>query len=276
MKKYTEVSVGCDPEVFLEKPDGTFINAFNGLVSGIISGTKAIPEPTEYGAVQVDGMAVELNTHPTCDPMAFSSMILEGIKDVETRFGARVSKDSVKEFTTDYLFSQHPRATELGCDPDFDAWNNGDTNTPPNVQAPIRTAGGHVHIGWGTPQVDAFNPTHFDQCCAVIRQMDYVLGIWGLTIEGDKGARRRELYGRPGAFRPKLYGVEYRVLSNFWMFDKSLCETLVNRTVAGMRMLDDGLDLAELYGTSVCDIILNNATTHPIVNTVEEQVQNYM
>jgi hypothetical protein len=36
----------------------------------------------------------------------------------------------------------------------------------------------------------------------------------------DSDKKRRELYGALGAYRPKSYGVEYRVLSNAWLESK--------------------------------------------------------
>jgi hypothetical protein len=38
----------------------------------------------------------------------------------------------------------------------------------------------------------------------------------------DTGDLRKELYGKAGAYRGKEYGVEYRSLSNYWVFDPKL------------------------------------------------------
>jgi hypothetical protein len=46
----------------------------------------------------------------------------------------------------------------------------------------------------------------------------------------DKDKERRKLYGKPGAFRPKPYGCEYRVLSNAWV-DKPEVASLLFRTI---------------------------------------------
>jgi len=47
------------------------------------------------------------------------------------------------------------------------------------------------------------------------KELDFVL--YNSSLSWDNDDRRRELYGKPGSFRPKPYGVEYRVLSNMWL-----------------------------------------------------------
>jgi len=69
----------------------------------------------------------------------------------------------------------------------------------------MRSAGGHIHV-----------ETSLDKA-AVIRAMDLFLGVPSLILD-SKGGMRRQLYGKAGAYRPKSYGVEYRTLSNFWIF----------------------------------------------------------
>jgi hypothetical protein len=60
--------------------------------------------------------------------------------------------------------------------------------------------GGHIHIS--EYNVD------------LIRYMDLYLGVPSILMDTD--TRRRELYGKAGAYREKPWGLEYRVLSNFW------------------------------------------------------------
>ena len=45
--------------------------------------------------------------------------------------------------------------------------------------------------------------------------LDMYLGLPSLIW--DRDTKRRSLYGDFGAFRPKPYGLEYRVLSNAWL-----------------------------------------------------------
>jgi hypothetical protein len=51
----------------------------------------------------------------------------------------------------------------------------------------------------------------------------------------DDGEMRKQLYGKAGAFRAKPYGVEYRTLSNFWIFNDNLIRWVWNNT---QRALD--------------------------------------
>ena len=59
--------------------------------------------------------------------------------------------------------------------------------------------------------------------------LDVYLGLDSLTY--DKDVERRELYGKAGAFRPKEYGVEYRVLSNAWLISPLLMGRVYDITV---------------------------------------------
>lgn len=254
--------IGSDPELFLYNNDGEFVNAFDGFEMKVISGTKAKPEVMPYGAIQVDGMAIELNTVPTNSPSLFRRMIEEGIQDACRRFpGTNPGQNSIAKFNLDWLLQQHPAAIELGCDPDFNAWKDGEPNPRPEVDMPFRTAGGHVHIGWREKgQSPVLDPkAAWDECCAVVRHLDYVLGVWSVPLD-SAGEERRNMYGSAGAFRPKLYGVEYRVLSNFWVFQPSLTEDIVTRTLAGMNAYADGVRLDSIFGDEAVRILSGDET----------------
>jgi hypothetical protein len=52
----------------------------------------------------------------------------------------------------------------------------------------------------------------------LVKIMDIVAGNTFVLIDRDKdNAVRRKKYGRAGEYRVKPYGLEYRVLSNFWL-----------------------------------------------------------
>ena len=57
----------------------------------------------------------------------------------------------------------------------------------------------------------------------VVRIMDITHGIPSVLLDSsERAVERRKLYGKAGCHRPTEYGVEYRVLSNFWFKDPNL------------------------------------------------------
>lgn len=219
--------IGTDPELFVTK-GGILQSAF-----GLIKGDKRKPFKVNKGAVQVDGMALEFNTDPTADVDEFVTNIQEVMSQLQEMVPEyEFFIEPTAEFGKDYIEKQPQEAKELGCDPDFNAYT-GEMNEKPDGETGFRTAAGHLHIGW-TENEDVNCPYHFDECREVVKMLDRYLGIPAEEI--DKDEKRREMYGELGAFRPKPYGVEYRVLSNFWLKDERLMRWVFKKA---QRAMDD-------------------------------------
>jgi hypothetical protein len=163
--------------------------------------------------------------------------------------GCEVVADPVAKFDPDYLLSQPPKALELGCDPDFNAWS-GEQNEKPDVDKPMRTAAGHVHIGFLEPGTMP-DEMLFETARTITKQMDFYLGLPSLLFDHDQ--ERREMYGQAGAFRPKPYGVEYRVLSNRWLDSEHLMRWVFRSSLLAMQTVRER-QLHEVYG-DIQDII---------------------
>ena len=234
-----KVLVGCDPEVFV-KQNGVFVSAY-----GLIKGDKRNPQKVNRGAVQVDGMALEFNT----DPAASEEEFLLNVSDVFNTLklmcpNYEIATVPVADFPLEYIQQQPQEAKELGCDPDFNAWLSS-VNEKPNGDVPMRTASGHVHIGWGN-EFDVGSYDHQMTCEQVVKQMDFYLGLPSLHYDND--LRRRELYGKAGCYRPKSYGTEYRTLSNAWLKSPELIKWVFRQVQEGMSQLFKGNILSEKYG----------------------------
>jgi hypothetical protein len=228
------ILVGSDPEVFVRKLGKKQFQSAHGLVKG----DKKNPFKVERGAVQVDGMALEFNIDPAKNEKEF----VENITGVMKLMGEMVPDYElvpvpVANFTKLLLSKQPKEALELGCEPDFCAWNDGAANPRPNGEVNFRTGAGHVHIGW-TNDVDINDPGHMEACIMVAKQLDYYLGLGSLVY--DKETKRRTMYGAPGAFRPKPYGVEYRVLSNAWLGSEELMAWVYRTTITAVNRLFKG------------------------------------
>ena len=120
--------------------------------------------------------------------------------------GLSFSKLSCAVFPEDQL--QHPMASEFGCEPDYNAWTGKKNPKPFSPNPFLRSAGGHIHV-----------ETTLDPKL-VGRALDLFLGVPSVLM--DKGEERKKLYGSAGAIRFKPYGLEYRTLSNFWIFKDKL------------------------------------------------------
>lgn len=238
------ILIGADPELF-GKRDGKYVSAYN-----LIPGDKANPHRVDNGAVQVDGMAFEFNINPadSGDGFIFNiQSVLEQLRAMVPDY--EVVADPVADFDLEYIASQPPEARDLGCDPDFNAWS-GAVNEKPNVNLPMRTAAGHIHIGFTE---DARGPEHFEICRIITQQLDFYLGLPSLLFDNDQ--RRRDMYGKAGAFRPKSYGVEYRVLSNAWLRDDKLMRWAFDAAQQGVQSVR-GYRLTDKYG-DIQEIINN-------------------
>lgn len=231
-----QVTIGADPELFVKTDEG-FISAHN-----MIPGTKAQPHPVKGGAVQVDGMALEFNI----DPAETNDMFDRNIDSVLDEMRKMIPKEADMTFVPAVRFSEEvmanapKEALALGCEPDFNAYTEKQ-NPPPEAHPNLRTAAGHVHIGWGDFKVHSSE--HWNNCVQIVKLLDQTLGIWSLQVDHDQ--ERRELYGRAGAFRPKPYGLEYRVLSNFWVLDKDLRSRVFWISQVVMKMFDNDFNMSE-------------------------------
>jgi len=234
-----KILLGCDPEVFVKR-DGVFHSAHN-----LIPGDKKNPFKVDKGAVQIDGMALEFNIEPaeSCEEFVTNiSTVYNILKSMVPEY--QVFAVPVADFTPEIMKAQPAAALELGCDPDFNAWTQSE-NVKPNGDRPMRTASGHIHVGWTDGQ-DKNDSQHQARCNAVIKQLDFYLGLPSLFV--DKDERRRSMYGKAGCLRYKPYGVEYRTLSNFWLNSKELMAWVYNNTILGMNSLFNGNMLYEKYG----------------------------
>jgi len=228
LKAFNNFTFGCDPELFIKDAKGNLVSA-----AGLIPGTKENPHPVDCGAVQVDGMAAEFNI----DAASTFEQFDNNIETVMAALKAMLPKgysfciEPHVRFPKEVFEAAPDEAKELGCTPDFNAWT-GSVNPPPNAPDDpyLRTASGHIHIGWSKKGDEPFSPSneqHILNCCDMVKQLDWFLGAWSLLHDPDPV--RRKLYGKAGAYRPKPYGVEYRVLSNFWIKTRELRLEVWNR-----------------------------------------------
>lgn len=208
----TVIKIGCDPEGFLWDA-GKFISA-----DGLFPGTKEEPHPLDKGAVQVDGLALEFNIIPAETEEEFDKNISTVLAQIDEMV-AKVDKKLRLVFRPiakfDEVWKTIPDTSKvLGCDPDYNVTGQVNPNPSEKLQnTPIRTAAGHVHIGY-TEGKERGDDHHFADCCFIAEQF-HRSKIFQPKVADE--FTRLEYYGNNGAFRPKSYGVELRSPSNLWV-----------------------------------------------------------
>lgn len=239
---------GCDPEIFLQDAAGSLVAS-----CGLIGGTKQFPLPLPIGegfAVQEDNVALEFCTPPAENQeqlVATINKVMSHLSDVVAQKGLEFVQSSAEYFPYEQL--RHPAAQEFGCDPDYNAWRGGRRNPKPKASDDrLRSAGGHIHVGYQFK--DDVEKRQ------LIKLMDLNAGIPSVLM--DEGELRKSLYGKPGAHRLKPYGVEYRVLSNFWIFNPKLVQWAWKCTERALHHFESGYDGADVHSKEIQQAIATN------------------
>ncbi len=259
--KITNVTLGSDPELFLEK-NGEIISSV-----GLIGGTKHEPRAiTDNGhAVQEDNVAIEYNIPPckTVDEWIKEHNFVKDYLDTFTAgLGCNLNFSASAELSDEQLNSE--QAQQFGCEPDFNVWAQC-VNTPPEIGGNLRVCGGHIAIGWDNPTEEVQEQ--------MIKAMDMTVGLKSLFLDND--TRRKEMYGKAGCFRFTNFGVEYRVLSNFWIATDELLAWSFNTTLEAIELVNSGRieELSAKYKDRIVDAINTNdkALANELLEIINEK-----
>lgn len=196
-----QMQLGSDPEWLVRNKTSGEVRPFKQLEGEIIrSGTTSFYE---------DNVLVEGAHAPASSREQWIREILNLKLTINTYLNAHELElhDQVTAEFQDYQLDMCEKGRVFFCNPDFNAYT-GKANPTPNPEGNLRSAGGHVHVS-----------TELDKI-KVVTALDYTLGIPSILMDSG-GSERRKLYGKAGSYRPKKYGVEYRVLSNFWTVDEN-------------------------------------------------------
>ena len=263
------VFLGADPEVFMANEQGLIRNAHN-----VIPGTKEKPHPVKHGAIQVDGMALEFNVNPTTSRttwLANIDAVLKALQDA-LPLGYRYVVKPSHRFPQEYMKQQPAESLELGCDPDFNAYTKA-PNTTPDAATNLRTAAGHIHFGW--TKNETMDDWFFHLCCDFVKHLDCSLGVYSWLIHDD--SERKQLYGRAGAFRPKPYGVEYRVPNNMWLSDKRHINNVWKIAVDSFHIYQDGIKFHERpFCRDTPELINNWLTSKSRINSLRQMKSRWI
>lgn len=206
----SKIRIGSDFEMFVKNAEGVIISAIPYL-----NGTKQNPEQTTIDGccTQHDGVLAECNVPPVkIDQVEDFIKNVEFVKNyIETSFlkdGQKLVCCASEELSDNELLD--PQANQIGCDADYNAWKDGEINEKPETfPGNLRTTGFHLHFSYPKASIDT--------SIKLMKLFDLFLTIPFLFLDTD--TRRRQLYGKAGAFRlqnwGEVQGFEARTLSGF-------------------------------------------------------------
>jgi len=240
------ITLGSDPEFFLySKEEKIFFPAL-----GVILGNKDIPyDVLEPGfSTQVDNMMCEVNIPASASPEEFSNnlqRIIDWVKeDIPKSLVVKIQPSA--EFTEEMLKSD--QALVVGCSSDYSAYTGENVSVKDLSKSNWRFAGGHVHVGYPEPSADS-NPE-------LVKWMDIYLGLPSVILDNDD--RRKAVYGTPGRYRDKDFGVEYRTLSNWWVAKDEYRRWVFEQTKKAYYAFSQKVEIGTEMERNVQDCIENN------------------
>ena len=269
--KHPQFTIGCDPEFFMrERATGKLISAIP-----YIDGTKEAPELLAQGGnLQRDNVTVEIATDPADTWYQFvnniSCTLKEAIKKLPS--GHEIIAIPSACFNQDQL--EHPDACVFGCDPDYDAWNMRENDKPCAADSTFRSCGAHIHVGTNGKDDNAFL-LNFNRKMELVKVMDCLHGVISTILDSSKEAiDRRQLYGKAGAHRSKSYGVEYRVLSNYWLRSPTTVMMVYYLTQDALRICRErnAQDLITAMGEDEIQSVINKGNRKAALKMLEDHL----
>jgi hypothetical protein len=133
---------------------------------------------------------------------------------------AKLSLKNVVDIPMPLMLSAEKKHVELGCAPSFNVYGDRGKRVADPRELLKRFAGGHLHYGLSQVSKQGID--------RIVRALDTILGVAGVSLAAEiDDPIRREYYGRAGEYRLPKHGLEYRVLSNFWLIHPAVA-MLVN------------------------------------------------
>lgn len=258
------MSCGCDPEIFVMHGDGSLFPAWEFMpdedtarevAKGWLSATwvqnRTVYEgkawndtnslfnaqrcPAYWDGAQAEFAPYAKNCLETLHYGTRSGLqaVLDfaRLKDK----AAKLSLRSVVELPDEVLKNAENKYIQFRCSQSYNIYGDCGDGIPDARTYKYRCAGGHIHIGY------TIRPTA-SSIEQIVRALDGILGVAGVSLAaGFDNPERRHTYGRAGEFRLPEHGLEYRVLSNFWLGHPAITMLVFELARTAVRMGESGL-----------------------------------
>lgn len=234
-EQYLSFTMGSDPEIFLMKDDKVY-PAFQFLPSKKDAHPGGSHRYNNGGYFMQhpfwDGFQAEFCVWPKECLMYFTLGMRKCLEELAIRAGEKGAKLTIRNvlrIPDATLLSAEQEHVALGCSPSENIYDDHGMTVENPRKLKYRFTGGHLHFGkWHLTQ-----PPDYGK---IVNALDSILGIWAVGVAANLDSPiRRKYYGLAGEYRMPVYkkstafgedalGVEYRVLSNFWLCHPAICQ----------------------------------------------------
>lgn len=262
-RKIILTGVGSDCELFLQDVETNEIVSAEGFVKGTKEHPFVFDPDNKYFATSLDNVAAEVSIPPATSAEGFYLYLQKSINFVNETIPKNLKCVAFPAVNLDKKYLNTPNALLFGCEADLNAYEQDVNPKPEASDKTLRSAGGHLHVGY----VGAANCFPLNECDkdiiesdrerqTIVKALDLFIGVPSVILEPDN--KRKELYGKAGAYRPKEYGLEYRTVSNFYLVSERLTKLMYSNVVAALDWLNGGGKLTNDIALFVRDTINNN------------------
>jgi hypothetical protein len=242
------IMMGADPEIFVADKDNNLIPSFSFLTD------KYNPIRSENGTpIYNDGCQAEFN----CYPSVIIDECLDSLKDGMASIlnAARKLDKSAKllplpvvPVSLEWLATLDPALSQFGCSPSYNIYDISGAAID-GVRCPFRMSGGHLHFGVGE-----LDPALITK---IVKALDAVLGVAFVSLcENLDHPDRRKYYGLVGEFRLPPHGLEYRTLSNAWLYSPKSAAMALDFSRKIVQSVIDGTFAWKAEESEVVDSVL--------------------
>lgn len=225
--------LGCDPELFVEDASHNLIPAFEYL-----------PKKSKDVHIFWDGFQGEVTPGPQTCVELFTSHMHSLVAQLLKYFpeGSRMVERSTVEVPQKTLKAAKEEHVRLGCEPSFNIYQDSGEPVGDPREIGTRWAGGHLHFSLAGAGGIILLENHPGLVEEIIKTLDLVVGVPSVLLAGNwDDPDRRKHYGLAGEFRMPPHGLEYRTLSNFWLYHRSLAHLVGGLARASVTTALDGL-----------------------------------
>jgi len=268
---------GADPEVFIINSQNSGKNTPYGILHEIIppialitdygkkykeiKGKKVLIENKNFQWSE-DGAAIELQINPSNNLNTLVERLHSARFELNkylSELGLQMSTQVTGFFDVNKYWKERDdmfrSCVIFGCDPDMSPslyYSTGLDEFPEELDVsehPYRYAGGHIHI-----QAPKDNPNiYMNNWEEAAILFDFIVGLKNVTYKRPDSVELQELarlkyYGKPGRIRLQnydeknnIFGIEYRVMSNYWLHQSRLMGILFNAIDLSTSLLERGI-----------------------------------